>query len=232
MTDGPFVEGKEHIGGVWVIEAPDLDAALAWAARATAACRQPVEVRPFQAIPPEARGGSPRLYPRQARSRRSSAASTGAPSLSCAGSPVTSMPPRKPWPRPSPSAAGPKPVCAAKPGRVDHHQIASQSGRPAATGVNPNGTAGRGSAAAGESGRRRGNSDRGRGGSGARLPATADLPVLPACPRPLRHRCPGSGDQPEPGIDLLWSCPPIQVRHEWFALGGDVVCISRLETKC
>jgi hypothetical protein len=57
LTDGPFVEGKEHIGGVWVIEAPDLDAALAWAAKATAACRQPVEVRPFQAIPLEAHGG-------------------------------------------------------------------------------------------------------------------------------------------------------------------------------
>ena len=57
MTDGPFVEGKEHIGGVWVIEAPDLDAALAWAAKATAACRQPVEVRPFQDVPREAGGG-------------------------------------------------------------------------------------------------------------------------------------------------------------------------------
>jgi hypothetical protein len=54
MTDGPFVEGKEHIGGVWVIEAADLDVALAWAAKATAACRLPVEVRPFQDIPPEA----------------------------------------------------------------------------------------------------------------------------------------------------------------------------------
>jgi hypothetical protein len=49
MTDGPFAEGKEHIGGVWVIEAPDLDAALQWAARATRACGNPVEVRPFQA---------------------------------------------------------------------------------------------------------------------------------------------------------------------------------------
>ncbi|HEU5001526.1 MAG TPA: YciI family protein [Actinomycetota bacterium] len=48
MTDGPFVEGKEHVGGFWVIEAPDLDAALAWAAKATAACMEPVEVRPFQ----------------------------------------------------------------------------------------------------------------------------------------------------------------------------------------
>jgi hypothetical protein len=48
MTDGPFVEGKEHIGGFWVIEAEDLDAALAWAAKATEACASPVEVRPFQ----------------------------------------------------------------------------------------------------------------------------------------------------------------------------------------
>jgi hypothetical protein len=52
MTDGPFAEGKEHIGGFWVIAAPDLDAALAWAARATAACDAPVEVRPFQDVPP------------------------------------------------------------------------------------------------------------------------------------------------------------------------------------
>jgi hypothetical protein len=47
-TDGPFAEGKEHIGGFWVIKAADLDAALAWAARATRACAAPVEVRPFQ----------------------------------------------------------------------------------------------------------------------------------------------------------------------------------------
>ena len=47
-TDGPFAEGKEHIGGFWVIRAADLDAALAWARRATRACGGPVEVRPFQ----------------------------------------------------------------------------------------------------------------------------------------------------------------------------------------
>ncbi len=47
-TDGPFAESKEHIGGFWVIKAPDLDSALAWAAKATAACAAPVEVRPFQ----------------------------------------------------------------------------------------------------------------------------------------------------------------------------------------
>ena len=47
-TDGPFIEGKEHIGGFWVITAKDLDEALAWAKRATVACRGAVEVRPFQ----------------------------------------------------------------------------------------------------------------------------------------------------------------------------------------
>ncbi len=50
-TDGPFAEGKEHIGGFWVIKAEDLDAALGWAAKATQACAGPVEVRPFQEEP-------------------------------------------------------------------------------------------------------------------------------------------------------------------------------------
>ncbi len=47
-TDGPFAETKEQLGGFWVIRAADLDAALAWAAKGSEACRQPVEVRPFQ----------------------------------------------------------------------------------------------------------------------------------------------------------------------------------------
>jgi len=50
-TDGPFAEAKEHIGGFWVIKADDLDAALAWARKATVACISPVEVRPFQDDP-------------------------------------------------------------------------------------------------------------------------------------------------------------------------------------
>jgi hypothetical protein len=49
MTDGPFAEAKEQIGGFWIIEAPDLDAALDWARRGSEACGGPVEVRPFQA---------------------------------------------------------------------------------------------------------------------------------------------------------------------------------------
>ena len=47
-TDGPFAETKEQLGGFWVVEAKDLDDALALAARATVACKAPVEVRPFQ----------------------------------------------------------------------------------------------------------------------------------------------------------------------------------------
>jgi hypothetical protein len=50
-TDGPFAETKEQLGGFWIIEAPDLDAALAWAGKGAAACRAPVEVRPFQEEP-------------------------------------------------------------------------------------------------------------------------------------------------------------------------------------
>jgi hypothetical protein len=49
MTDGPFVETKEHIAGFYVIEAEDLDAALRWATRVTAAIGAPIEVRPFAA---------------------------------------------------------------------------------------------------------------------------------------------------------------------------------------
>jgi hypothetical protein len=50
-TDGPFAEAKEHLGGFWVITAPDLDAALSLAAEGSVACRAPVEVRPFQDEP-------------------------------------------------------------------------------------------------------------------------------------------------------------------------------------
>jgi hypothetical protein len=46
-TDGPFVESKEHLGGFYIIQAEDLDAALVWASRVTAAIKVPIEVRPF-----------------------------------------------------------------------------------------------------------------------------------------------------------------------------------------
>ena len=49
MTDGPYAETKEHVGGFWIIEAADLDAARDWAAKASAACERPIEVRPTEA---------------------------------------------------------------------------------------------------------------------------------------------------------------------------------------
>ena len=50
MTDGPYLESKELIGGFWVIDAPDLDVALKLAADGSKACRGKVEVRPFQGL--------------------------------------------------------------------------------------------------------------------------------------------------------------------------------------
>jgi hypothetical protein len=48
-TDGPFAESKEHLGGFYIIEADDLDAALVWASKTTAIVKKPIEVRPFRA---------------------------------------------------------------------------------------------------------------------------------------------------------------------------------------
>ena len=52
VTDGPYLEGKEHVGGIWVINADDLDAALEWGRRAAAATTLPIEVRPFRDVAP------------------------------------------------------------------------------------------------------------------------------------------------------------------------------------
>lgn len=50
-TDGPYIEGKEHIAGFTVIRASDLDSALEWARKSAAATRLPIEVRPFAGDP-------------------------------------------------------------------------------------------------------------------------------------------------------------------------------------
>jgi hypothetical protein len=47
VTDGPYLETKEHIGGFWVLKAADMDEALEWGRKAAVACRAPVEVRSF-----------------------------------------------------------------------------------------------------------------------------------------------------------------------------------------
>jgi hypothetical protein len=57
ITDGPYLETKEHIGGFWILETADLDAAIAWGRKAVVACRAPVEVRPFW---PDGYDGPPR----------------------------------------------------------------------------------------------------------------------------------------------------------------------------
>jgi hypothetical protein len=48
VTDGPYLEGKEHLGGFTIIDVPDLDAALGWAKRANGITGLPIEVRPFR----------------------------------------------------------------------------------------------------------------------------------------------------------------------------------------
>ena len=48
VTDGPYVEGKEHLGGITIVNAPDLDAALEWGRKTARATTLPIEVRPFQ----------------------------------------------------------------------------------------------------------------------------------------------------------------------------------------
>lgn len=51
VTDGPYLEAKEHVGGVWLLKCADMDEALTWARKAVVACRVPVEVREFLEIP-------------------------------------------------------------------------------------------------------------------------------------------------------------------------------------
>ncbi len=47
VTEGPYLKTGEHVGGFWVLEASDMDEALAWGRKAAFACRAPIEVRPF-----------------------------------------------------------------------------------------------------------------------------------------------------------------------------------------
>ncbi|WP_029922734.1 YciI family protein [Nevskia soli] len=53
VTDGPYIETKEHIGGFWILDAANMDEAVAWGRKAVVACRAPVEVREFLAMPTE-----------------------------------------------------------------------------------------------------------------------------------------------------------------------------------
>ena len=53
ITDGPYLETKEHVGGFWVLEAADIDEAVEWGRKAALACRASVEVRPLFSAPPK-----------------------------------------------------------------------------------------------------------------------------------------------------------------------------------
>jgi hypothetical protein len=53
LTDGPYLEAKEHIGGFWILDAANMDEAVAWGRKAVAACHASVEVRQFHAMPKE-----------------------------------------------------------------------------------------------------------------------------------------------------------------------------------
>ena len=55
ITDGPYLEAKEHIGGFWILQCADMDEALAWGRKAVVACRVPVEVRAFLKIRPNSK---------------------------------------------------------------------------------------------------------------------------------------------------------------------------------
>ncbi|HJQ21908.1 MAG TPA: YciI family protein [Gemmatimonadaceae bacterium] len=55
VTDGPYIESKEHVGGFWVLDVAGLDDALEWARKAAKACRAPVEVRACFQRPPSAK---------------------------------------------------------------------------------------------------------------------------------------------------------------------------------
>jgi hypothetical protein len=67
ITDGPYLEAKEHVGGFWLLETADMDEALKWGRKAVAACRAPVEVRQFFPIPEDSDAGARRRRLQAAR---------------------------------------------------------------------------------------------------------------------------------------------------------------------
>lgn len=58
VSDGPYLEAKEYVGGLWLLTCADMDEAVGWARKAAVACRVPVEVREFLVIPEEWKANS------------------------------------------------------------------------------------------------------------------------------------------------------------------------------
>jgi len=57
VTDGPYAEAKEYVGGFWILECADMEEAVEWGQKAVAACRTPVEVRAFHRVRPGRKSG-------------------------------------------------------------------------------------------------------------------------------------------------------------------------------
>jgi hypothetical protein len=62
ITDGPYMEAKEHIGGFWILDCADMDEALAWARKAAKSCQVAGEVREFLPVPKEAAARAKRMW--------------------------------------------------------------------------------------------------------------------------------------------------------------------------
>ena len=56
LTDGPYLEAKEHVGGLWILECADMDEAVAWARKGAKACRTAIEVREIFFMPAPEKG--------------------------------------------------------------------------------------------------------------------------------------------------------------------------------
>ena len=187
--DGPYVEGKEHVGGIWIIKAPDLDAALGWARKAARAITLPIEVRPFQDRP-EAERWTPRVQdrprvprgvrPRSGRARCASSATSASPRMPSQDAFAAAL---ERWPRDGlpPSPAG-WIITTARNRAIDRlRREASRADRHAQAALLH---------AADEARRTR--------GAGARRAPAADLHLLPPRARPpaprWRSRCGCSAD--------------------------------------
>ena len=141
MTDGPFAETKEQLGGFWVIRCDDLDQALAWAEKCAAACMAPVEVRPFDDEPTET--GPEWTLASVYRAEYGRCVATLARLLGDIGLAEEAVQDAfavavQKWDE----------IAAAQPGRLDRDHRPQPGHRPAAPGVDPRGPARPGAAAA------------------------------------------------------------------------------------
>ncbi len=192
ITDGPFAEGKEHLGGFTVIAAPDLDAALDWGRKLADVTGLPIEVWPLR-DGPLAAGMPARPGPEIERVFRDEYGRAVSVLVRAFGDiDIAEDAVQDAFAQAVTQVAGYRP--AAQPGRLDHHHGPQPGHRPAAPGGVPGRPAGRGGPAACGPGARGGPARQRRtrgGGTRARRPAAPDLHLLP--PGARRQR-PGRAD--------------------------------------